>query len=139
MRPKNLMKSAALLTLLAAFAVLLLVPGSANAQTFVYTNDNEFGPNTVTGFSVGANGALTTITGSPFFTGGMGSGGGFFASNRITVCMVGAFLFVANDGSNNVSVFSINPSTGFLTLVGSPFPTGGSSGGTTRNLVGSDA
>ena len=128
MRPKNLMKSSALLTLLAAFALLLL-PGSAKAQTFVYTNDNEGGANTVTAFSVGANGALSTIAGSPFSTGGTGSGGGFFASNRITVCMVGAFLFVANDGSNNVSVFSINPATGFLTPVGgSPFGTGGSGG-----------
>jgi hypothetical protein len=127
MRPKNLMKSATLMTLLAALAVLLLLPGSAKAQTFVYTNDNEAGPNTVTGFSVGANGALSTITGSPFLTGGTG-GGNSFASNRITVCMVGAFLFVANDGSNDVSVFSINPSTGFLTLVGSPFATGGLSG-----------
>ncbi len=133
MRPKNLMKSAVLLTLLAAFAALLL-PGSAKAQTFVYTNDNEAGPNTVTAFSVGANGALSIIAGSPFLTGGTGTTGGLYASNRITVCMVGAFLFVANDGSNDVSVFSINPSTGFLTLVGSPFSTGGLSGGTSGGI-----
>jgi uncharacterized membrane protein YjjB (DUF3815 family) len=77
MRPKNLMKSAALVTLLAAFAVLVL-PGSAKAQTFVYTNDNQAGASTVTAFSVGANGALTTI--GTFPTGGTGSGDGFFAA-----------------------------------------------------------
>ena len=43
--------------------------------------------------------------------------------------MVSNRLYIANDGSNNVSGFDINAVTGALTLVpGSPFATGGSSG-----------
>jgi len=37
----------------------------------------------------------------------------------------GTFLFVANRGSNNISVYTIDPTYGFLTeIAGSPFPTG---------------
>jgi YVTN family beta-propeller protein len=43
--------------------------------------------------------------------------------------IVGNYLYAANDGSNSISAFSINPATGALTAVtGSPFSTGGSSG-----------
>ncbi len=109
-------------------------PGKTMPQdpigNFLYTNDNPGGPNTVSGYSVAENGSLTPVAGSPFATGGMGEGGGFFASGRITVCAVGNFLYVSNSGSNNVSGFSIDPGTGVITpVVGSPFPTGGISGG----------
>ena len=77
-------------------------------------------------FSVGPNGALTPISGSPFSTGGIGGNGGYVASTNILVSPSGNILFVANTGSNDVSAFSINPNTGTLTLVpGSPFSTGG--------------
>ena len=96
---------------------------------YVYVNNNVSGPNTVSAFSVDANGALTPIAGSPFATGGSGVGGGFFAANRATIATVRKFLFVANEQTNNVSVFSIDPATGALNLIpGSPFPTGGASG-----------
>lgn len=96
---------------------------------YVYINNNVLGANTVSAFSVDANGALTPIAGSPFPTGGSGVGGGFFAANRITIGTVRKFLFVTNEQTNNISVFSIDPATGVLTLVpGSPFPTGGASG-----------
>ena len=99
------------------------------AFDFVYTNNNTTGGNTVSAFSVDANGALTQIAGSPFATGGDGGGGGFFAANRISTCVVGTFLFVSNDGSNNISAFSIDPMTGSLTPVpGSPFATGAFAG-----------
>jgi 6-phosphogluconolactonase len=94
---------------------------------YVYINNNVPGPNTVSAFSVDANGALTPIAGSPFATGGLGVAGGFFAANRMTIG--GTFLFAANEQTNNISVFSIDPATGVLTLVpGAPFPTGGASG-----------
>jgi len=107
--------------------VAVLSPGSLWAQgNFVYTNDDrrpEFG-NTVSGFSVAPDGRLTPVPGSPFPTGGIGSGGGFYSSNRLTI--VGNFLFASNASTNDVSVFTIDPITGALTPVaGSPFPTGG--------------
>jgi 6-phosphogluconolactonase (cycloisomerase 2 family) len=118
-----------------AFLMLaaLALPGSLRAQgNFVYTNDDIHvsGGNTVSGFSVAANGALTLLSGSPFSTKGTGSAGGFYASNRTTVSTVGNFLFASNSGSNDVSVFTVNRKTGALTLVtGSPFATGGNGEG----------
>src|SRR5262249_74648 len=79
--------------------------------TFVYTN-NDRSPNTISALSAASNGTLNPIPGSPFATGGNGAGGGFFASPRITTAVVKDFLFAANSGSNNVSVFSINPAAG---------------------------
>ena len=103
--------------------------------TFVYTNNDRI-PNTISAFSAAANGALNPIPGSPFASGGTGAGGGFFASPRITTAVVKDFLFAANSGSNNVSVFSINPTTGVLTAVaGSPFATGGVAGGVGMSLT----
>src|SRR5262249_43081662 len=84
------------------------VARAQDAPTFVYTNNDRI-PNTVSAFSVAANGSLTPVTGSPFLTGGTGIGGGLFASNRITTAIVKNFLYAANGGSNNVSAFLINP------------------------------
>jgi 6-phosphogluconolactonase (cycloisomerase 2 family) len=43
----------------------------------------------------------------------------------VTVSPNGSFLYVANGGSNNVSAFTINSSTGVLAAVaGSPFSAG---------------
>ena len=103
--------------------------------TFVYTNNDRI-PNSISAFSVGANGALTPVSGSPFPTGGNGAGGGFFASNRITAAVVEDVLYAANGASNNVSAFAINPSTGGLTPVtGSPFATGGIADGVGMSLT----
>jgi 6-phosphogluconolactonase (cycloisomerase 2 family) len=107
--------------------VVILFMIDLHAQSFVYTNNSLPGPNSVTAFSVAANGALTNI--GTFATGGAGGGLRFFASNRARTCMVGNRLYVANDGSNSVSGFDINTFTGALSLVpGSPFPTNGIAG-----------
>jgi len=113
-------------------AVVVLLPLSLSAQsqsTFVYTNDDTYPVNTVTGFSVGENGTLLPIA-DPFPTGGTGpeSFGVYFAAHRLAVSKggVGNFLFASNDGSMDVSIFSIDPNTGLLSLRGSPVPTGGS-------------
>ena len=113
----------------------VLLPASVQAQeggkTFVYTNNNAF-PNTVTVFSVGPLGTLTMV-GPPVMTGGNGIGLSF-ASNTATTSAASAtmrkrFLYVSNNGTNNISGFSINPATGALKPIpGSPFPTGGSGG-----------
>ncbi len=110
--------------LLVLFGFALLTASVHAQSTFVYTNNND-SPNTVTGFSVGPGGTLTKV-GSPFPTGGNGSGL-FSASNTATVTIRKKFLYVANTGSNNISGFSINTTTGALTPVpDSPFATGGS-------------
>jgi 6-phosphogluconolactonase (cycloisomerase 2 family) len=71
-------------------------------------------------------GALTNLgtTG----TGGTGCGNGFYASNRIITSPDGKYLYVANVGSDNITIFRVNKTTGALTAVGSPVATGNSSG-----------
>lgn len=122
-RPKGSSLWALVLLMLPAMAL----PSNLRAQgNFVYTNDDIPGPNTVSGFSVASSGALTPVPGSPFLTGGSGSTG-FFASNRVKATTGGGFVFASNSLSNDVSVFTVDTTTGGLTLVpGSPFPTGGS-------------
>lgn len=119
--------------LLLSPVVVMLLMIDLHAQGFVYTNNDLEGSNTVTAFSVAASGALTNI--GTFATGGSGTSGGLFASNRARTCTVGNRLYVTNDGSNSVSGFAINPFTGSLSLVpGSPFATGGLAGGSGISL-----
>jgi 6-phosphogluconolactonase len=112
----------------------LLAVMESKAQTpFLYTNDDiflGFGSNTVSGFSINADGTLSKLAASPFLTQGSGNGGnGFDSSRRIAISSDGRFLFAANDGSSDVSSFSVDSATGVLTLIaGSPFSTGGSGG-----------
>jgi len=111
--------------LLVLFGFALLAASVHAQSTFVYTNNNDI-PNTVTGFSVGLGGTLTMVPGSPFLTGGEGVGF-YFASNTATVTIRKKLLYVSNNGTNNISGFSINTTTGALTpVLGSPFATGGS-------------
>jgi uncharacterized repeat protein (TIGR01451 family) len=113
-----------------AFLLTLMLGHTSEALAqgqFVYVNNNDVGPNTVSAFSVGANFALTPVAGSPFLTGGIGGSGGLFAAQRAEVCAMGDFLYVTNQASSNISVLAINPATGALTPVaGSPFPVPGS-------------
>jgi 6-phosphogluconolactonase (cycloisomerase 2 family) len=105
-----------------AFSTTIFAQGK-----FVYTNNDQSFNNSVSGFSVDANGKLTGLANSPWKTGG---GGGTCydckSDHKILVSEKGPFLFVANDGDRNVSVFHINPQTGDLSSVdGSPFGVGG--------------
>src|SRR5215472_5739649 len=115
--------------LVSRFLLALALSSSASLwaqSTFVYSNDNTTGANTVSGFSAGPDGSLTLMSGLgfPLPTGGIGTGGGVFAATRILASPLGGFLYVANGGSGTVSVFSIDTSTGSLTPVaGSPFAT----------------
>jgi 6-phosphogluconolactonase (cycloisomerase 2 family) len=119
--------------LLALFE-LALPAASVHAQsTFVYTNDYVRGPNTVSVFTVGAGGTLGPPT--TFLTGGTAGAPGFTASHRITTATTstGDFLYASNGAanlaspaSNDISAFSINPTSGLLTLVGPPVGTGAS-------------
>ncbi len=94
---------------------------------FVYTNNDQSINNSVSGFAVDANGKLSGLANSPWKTGG---GGGTCynckSNHKILASEKGPFLFVANDGDRDVSVFHINPQTGDLSSVdGSPFGVGG--------------
>jgi 6-phosphogluconolactonase len=119
--------------LLLSPVLILLFALCVQAQgNFVYVNNNTIN-NTVTALSVGPDGTLTEIAGSPFQTGGSSFGASLFAVNSITAIVARNFLFAVNDGSGTIAAFSINPATGALTAVpGSPFPSG--TGGTSLGI-----
>ena len=120
----------AALTVLFGLALLTASVYAQEGKTFVYTDNNPADPNSVSAFRVGRDGTLVMVAGSPFSTGGMGSGGGFFSSHRITATVVRRnFLYVANDGSDDISAFKIDTDRGGLTPVpDSPFGSGGTAG-----------
>ena len=61
-------------------------------------------------------GALLSIAGSPFTTGGNNTYG-------VAMSMNNKFLYSANFSSHTVTAFSINPINGSLSMLGSPMPT----------------
>jgi 6-phosphogluconolactonase (cycloisomerase 2 family) len=95
---------------------------------FVFAANSNFatingGIPTVAAFDVDqTTGALRPVAGSPFPTGGSN------ALGDTSLCVVeprGRFLYVSNSGSNSITAFSIDQTTGALSAVtGSPFATG---------------
>ncbi len=83
---------------------------------FLYAADPAH--NGIFGFAVQGNGTLTPVSGSPFPAGTL--------PGAVAADPQGALLFAANTGSNNVSAYVIDASSGALGQVkGSPFATGG--------------
>jgi 6-phosphogluconolactonase len=113
------------LPLLCALIAALVSFTNAIAQdvpTFVYTNEDVNGPNTISAFRADSAGSLTAVAGSPFSTSGSGGANGAYAAPKIVIA--GKFLYASNSASSNVSGFAINTTTGVLTPVpGSPFAT----------------
>src|SRR5713226_4104450 len=102
--------------ILSTLFIFVLLPMNDFAQgkfIYIYHDGNNF----VTGYSVGANGAITQLQGSPFLTGAFENGGGFIGIKEATTVQVGNHLFVSNKESRNISAFAINPDTGVLTSV----------------------
>jgi hypothetical protein len=76
----------------------------------------NFNGNNVSGYSIGASGALTPGAGSPF---GAGS-----EPYSVAVDPTGKFAYVANYGANNVSGYSIGASGALMPVTNSPFAAG---------------
>jgi 6-phosphogluconolactonase len=69
-------------------------------------------------FSIGTNGGLSEISGSPYAVGTGPTG--------VILDTTGSYVYVANKGSNNISAFSLTVASGKLTAIsGSPFSSGG--------------
>ncbi|HLK31710.1 MAG TPA: beta-propeller fold lactonase family protein [Terriglobales bacterium] len=94
---------------------LALCPGNGGSTPprFIYATA---GPG-VFGYSIASTGQLTPVPGSPFRAGTQPA--------AVVVDSSCSFVFVANRGSNDISVFSVNSGNGLLTaVVGSPFAAG---------------
>jgi 6-phosphogluconolactonase (cycloisomerase 2 family) len=81
----------------------------------------NYGSDNVSAYAISAKtGALTQVAGSPF-----AAGTGPFGLAGIVVNDGNTYLYAANEGSDNVSAYTVNSSSGALTAVtGSPFATG---------------
>ena len=73
----------------------------------IYVNDNTSGTNTIAAFDRHANGTLTPVPGSPFATGGAGTGAGIGSQGALQVSDGGRYLLAVDAGSNQVSVLRI--------------------------------
>ncbi|MFZ1992718.1 MAG: beta-propeller fold lactonase family protein [Solirubrobacteraceae bacterium] len=69
----------------------------------VYVNDNTTPANTIAGFDRHADGTLTPIPGSPFATGGAGTGAGIGSQGALQTAPGGRELLAVDAGSNQIS------------------------------------
>jgi 6-phosphogluconolactonase (cycloisomerase 2 family) len=104
-----------------AGAAAAIAAGSASAASDVvghlYVNDNTAGANTIAAFDRHADGSLTPLQGSPFASGGAGTGAGIGSQGALQVTRDGKYLLAVDAGSNQISVLRIN-SDGELRPVG---------------------
>ena len=88
--------------------------------TFLYADDEDNGG--IDAFSIGASGALTAVSGSPF---PMPSGWSVPYLDSLAIDPAGKFLYAPDFPSNVIAGFTINSSTGVLSPIsGSPFAAG---------------
>ena len=98
---------------------------------YLMSNDPTSGSNAVYGYHRGADGSLTPIAGGPFPTGGTGIGnpqqmlGPEDSDYQLVASADHKYLFAANGGSDNVSVFATHADGTLTAVTGSPFPSGG--------------
>lgn len=97
-------------------------PSPVVGHTFV--NDNNAGPNTLSGFDRHADGSLTATAGSPFAIGGAGLGKGLGSQGALQSSPFGRFLLAVDAGSNQISVLRVTPD-GVPVPVGAPVSSGG--------------
>lgn len=103
------------------------------AQNVVYVLSNvpTSGQNSILGYRRAADGSLTALAGSPFLTGGTGTGnptqklGPDDVDTPLVVSSDHRRLFAVNPGSNTIAVMTIAPDGSLSAVAGSPFPSGG--------------
>jgi 6-phosphogluconolactonase (cycloisomerase 2 family) len=82
--------------------------------TYLYTANTA--DNTISEFTINADGSLTQITGSPL-------GESYSSPTGLLIDNSGKYLYVANQGSSNVAAYSIGSDGGLTLLTNSPFGT----------------
>src|SRR5436190_13136228 len=128
--PTRLARSAPALGLLAlAATAAAFAAGSASAAPdvvgHVYVNDNSAGTNRIAAFDRHANGTLTPLRGSPFATGGAGTGTGIGSQGALQITSDGKYLLAVNAGSDQISVLRINSDGELAPVGGGPVSSGG--------------
>ena len=91
----------------------------------VYVDDNAAGANSVAGFDRHADGSLTALPGSPFSTGGAGTGQGAAEQGALQLSPDGRFLLAVDAGSDQISVLRIRPDGSLVLAKGGLVSSGG--------------
>lgn len=91
---------------------LAIDPSGAHLYTANAAPDNS-----ISEFTINADGSLTELSGSPI-------GEAFSGPIALLVDNSGKFLFVANEGSNNLGAYAVGTDGGLTLLTNSPFITG---------------
>jgi 6-phosphogluconolactonase len=73
----------------------------------VYVNDNTAGANSIAAFDRHADGSLTPVPGSPFTTGGGGTGVVIGSQGALQSADRGRYLLAVDPGSNQISVLRV--------------------------------
>jgi 6-phosphogluconolactonase len=108
--------------LLVVSALLAMVGASSTSAAqggvvgHVYVNNNMAGTNSISAFDRHADGSLTPMTGSPFDTGGAGTGANLGSQGALQLSGDGRYLLAVDAGSDEVSVLRVHPN-GSLKLV----------------------
>ena len=92
----------------------------------VYVDDNTVGTNTVAAFDRHPDGRLTPTAGSPFATGGAGTGTGLTSQGAIQLTSDGRFAITVDAGSDTVSVLRVQGDGGLRPVPGGTISSGGS-------------
>jgi 6-phosphogluconolactonase (cycloisomerase 2 family) len=74
----------------------------------VYVNNNTSVHNSISGFDRHADGSLTPIAGSPFMTGGVGTGADLASQGALQFSGDGRYVVAVDAGSNQVSTLRIH-------------------------------
>jgi 6-phosphogluconolactonase (cycloisomerase 2 family) len=110
-RLKRLARFAGLAAAIATIATSLTAGGALAAGLpavgHVYVNGNTAGRNTIAGFDRHSDGSLSPISGSPFDTGGAGTGAAFGSAGGLQETADGRYILATNPASNDVSVLRI--------------------------------
>jgi 6-phosphogluconolactonase len=100
--------------------------GASPVVGHVYVNDNTATTNTIAAYDRHADGTLTAVPGSPFPTGGAGTGAVIGSQGALQTTPDGRYLVAVDAGSDQVSTLAIRPDGGLVELPGDTVSSGGS-------------
>lgn len=128
---RNLSLHAALGAAVSLLSPALGAAALAQSKDFVYVETNLKPANSIRAFERARSGRLREISGSPFATGGAGSGyngtavGPDDSDQEIVTNQDHSLLFAINAGSDSIAVLRIQDNGALAAVPGSPFPSGG--------------
>ncbi|HEX3830548.1 MAG TPA: beta-propeller fold lactonase family protein [Solirubrobacteraceae bacterium] len=92
----------------------------------VYVNDNTATANTVAAFHRRGDGSLQPLPGSPFATGGAGTGAGIGSQGSLQTAFGGRYVLAVDAGSSQVSVLAVGRHGSLHPVPGGTVSSGGS-------------